>query len=101
MKVSKNDVLHVANLARLSLTESEVEQYQSDLKKILDSVDELKKVPTDSVEVLLNPVREASKFCTERDDEVSESLDQYLVLSNAPDSRYGQFKLEAVMESES
>ena len=105
MKVSREDVLHVADLARLSLKEGEIAQYQNTLEKILDSMSELQQVNTDSVEVFLNPVREqvnSHAFHTpERTDDVKDSLAQESLLQNAPDSQYGQFKLEAVMESES
>ena len=102
MNISKEDVLHIAHLARLSLTKREVEYYYQDgLKKILDSMEELKEIETDDVELFLNPIRETGHRPSERIDKVEESLHQSLVLENAPDGQYGQFKLEAVMESES
>ena len=101
MKISKEDVLHIAHLARISLTESQTDHYRESLKKILTSMNELQAVNTDSVEMFLNPIRETGDFRAERDDKVEASIGEELVLSNAPDSQYGQFKLEAIMDSES
>ena len=104
MKVSTEDVQHVAHLARLSVGEGEIAEYRQDLEKILDLMAELRVVKTDGIRPFLNPVREMRDGDTlaaggGRADEVGDSLHRDLVLSNAPDSRYGQFKLQAVIES--
>ena len=43
-RLTKEEVLHVANLARISLTEEEVEKYQVQLKKLLDDVEKINQV---------------------------------------------------------
>ena len=43
-KLTKEEVLHVANLARISLTDEEVEKYQVQLKKLLDDVEKINQV---------------------------------------------------------
>ncbi len=47
--ISKKEVEHMANLARLKLTDQEIKKYQKQLADILDYVDQLKKVKTDKV----------------------------------------------------
>lgn len=104
MKVSKEEVFHIADLARLSLTESESLEYQGHLEKILEHFDELKSVTTDSVERFLNPIRETQDFYAQarikHTDEIRDSLEQKLILQNAPNHQYGQFKLDAVVKSD-
>ena len=104
MQVSRENILHVAYLSGLSLTENEIQRYQNNLKIIFEYFNELQTVETDSVELFLNPVRENQNLYTQRDlgraDEIKESLGQKLILQNAPDHQYGQFKLEAVIKSE-
>ena len=50
MKLTHDQVKHIAKLARLSLTEAEVEKFTTQLSKILEYVEQLEKVPTDGVE---------------------------------------------------
>lgn len=50
MKLTKQQVLHVAKLARLGLAEAEIEKFQTQLSKILDYVEQLKEVDTNGIE---------------------------------------------------
>ena len=100
MKISKKDLYHIAYLARISIKESEVEYYQESLGDIFDLMDELKEVETDSVELFFNSIREMNSIYYQRPDEIKPSLDQKSILSNAPNSQYGQFRLRAVVEAE-
>ena len=100
MKISRNDVSHVAHLANLSLSEEEMGTYQQDLEKIFQSMDHLGKIDTKGVSLLINPVFEVIGN-RQRDDVVTKSWEQRDVLSNAPSCQYGQFKINAVMESDS
>jgi aspartyl-tRNA(Asn)/glutamyl-tRNA(Gln) amidotransferase subunit C len=50
MKLSKDDIKHIATLARLELTDDEIEKYGSELSAILDFVDQLKEVDVTGVE---------------------------------------------------
>ena len=104
MKISKEDILHTADLAKISLDESEIHKYQNHLEKVWEYFNELKAAETDSVKLFLNPVREIQDFYTQesscRVDEIKESLEKKLILQNAPDHQYGQFKLASVIKSE-
>lgn len=50
MKLTREQVLHVAKLARLGLTEKEIEKFQRELSSILDYVEMLNEVKTDGIE---------------------------------------------------
>jgi aspartyl-tRNA(Asn)/glutamyl-tRNA(Gln) amidotransferase subunit C len=79
--ISRSDVEHVANLARLHLTDDELDRMQEQLSKILDAIDTLQQVdtshvgPTASVIQLQNVMRE---------DEVRPGLSREAALANAP-----------------
>ena len=79
--ISRGDVLHVANLARLHLTDDEVDRMQTQLSNILEAIETLQQVdtshvgPTASVIQLENVMRE---------DEVRLGLTREAALANAP-----------------
>ena len=95
MALTIEEVKHVAHLARLRLSEEELDKLQSDLSHILGHIDMLKEVdvgnvpPTAQVTDLANVVRE---------DEVRPSLPREDVLANAPDQRDGMFRVKAIFE---
>lgn len=94
MSLTTADVEHVANLARLGLSEDETELLRSQLSSILEHIEVLQQLdtgripPTAQVNALTNVLR---------DDVVQQSLPQIVVLSNAPQSRDGFFEVRAVM----
>ena len=55
-KLTKEEVLHVAHLARIAVTEDEIEKYQKDLKKLLDEVDKIKEIEMEDNNLLVTPV---------------------------------------------
>ena len=95
MKLSREDVEHVALLARLGLSGDEMERFREQLSNILENFEVLKEVdttdvpPTAHVIALDNVVRE---------DEVRPSLPQHDILENAPQAEDGCFKVRAVLE---
>lgn len=95
MKISRDQVEHIAELARLQLTDAEIEMYAGQLSAILEYVEQLKEIdtsdisPTASVLPLKNVLRV---------DEAQPSLPTDTALANAPDSADGQFRVPAVLE---
>lgn len=85
--LTRDDVLKVAMLARLKLSESEVERLTSQLGDVLRYVDVLNEVDTDDVEPMAHAVELVNVL---RDDVVRESLPREAALANAPktDGRY-------------
>jgi len=100
--VSRSDLLRVAELANLELTEHEEASMLRDLNSILDHVAQLNELDTSSVPAMaqvgevLGGVSRAST--TWRDDEVVPCLDRSLVMAAAPDSDGTFFRVPKVIE---
>lgn len=82
MAVNKKDVEYIANLARLSFNDEELENFTHELNEILSYVDKLNELDTGNVEPLSHPVENKNVF---RTDEVKPSIDREEALKNAPD----------------
>ena len=95
MKLSREEVLHIALLARLGLTEAEVDRLREQLSNILENFEALQQVdtsdtsPTAQSIALQNVVGE---------DNVVSSLPQSQVLANAPQKEENFFRVRAVLE---
>ena len=96
MKITKEEVEHVAHLARLDFTEEEKEKFTSQLNDILMYVDTLNQIDTTGVEPMSHAIALHNAF---RDDRVGESLDSGSSLANAPDARGPFFSVPKVIES--
>jgi aspartyl-tRNA(Asn)/glutamyl-tRNA(Gln) amidotransferase subunit C len=79
-KLDRKLVLHVANLARLDVTEEEIVKYQTQLKNILDEIDKINKVDINSDEILITPTTNLNKY---REDVVGNMLTKEEALKNA------------------
>jgi len=95
MSITKEDVRHVAELARLAPTDEETELYTGQLKRILAHVEKLSELDTEGVEPTSYTVPFRRVF---RDDEVRRSLTQDEALANAPASEKGCFKVPKIIE---
>ena len=95
-ELTKEEVLHVARLARINLTDEEIEKYQVQLKRLLDDVDKIKEVKLDSDEQLIVPVDENTVL---REDEAGDMLDPEEIMENVPVSN-GNFVEVPVMINE-
>jgi aspartyl-tRNA(Asn)/glutamyl-tRNA(Gln) amidotransferase subunit C len=91
--ISKEQVKHIAKLARISLSPKEVERFQKELSSILEYVDELKKVDTEKVQP-------SSQFLTEvlGDKEPDLLLNEDLVENCDPETRKKLIELAPVKE---
>ena len=95
MKLSREDVLHIAQLARLGLTEAEVEKFREQLSNLLENFEVLQQVDTTGVP----PTAQSIDLQTVvRDDEVAESLTPGQILANAPQKDGDFFRVRAVLE---
>ncbi|MDQ6748945.1 MAG: Asp-tRNA(Asn)/Glu-tRNA(Gln) amidotransferase subunit GatC [Candidatus Dormibacteraeota bacterium] len=95
MKLSVEQVRHVAELARLGLTDAEMERLTGELSKILDYIDQLEELDTSSVEPTAQVGGLTDVF---REDEARESLPVEAALSNAPAAHDGYFRVRAMQE---
>jgi aspartyl-tRNA(Asn)/glutamyl-tRNA(Gln) amidotransferase subunit C len=94
MKITKDDVVHVANLARLELSEEAIEKFAEQIGEILDHVDSLKRVDTQGVSATTHAISLTNAF---RDDDMSESADRDLSMANAPESEDGSFVVPKII----
>ncbi|MFN2465150.1 MAG: Asp-tRNA(Asn)/Glu-tRNA(Gln) amidotransferase subunit GatC [Candidatus Dormibacteria bacterium] len=95
MKLTVEQVRHVAELARLGLSGEEMERLTGELSKILDYIDQLERLDTSSVEPTAQVGGLTDVF---RDDEARPSLPVEAALSNAPASEDTYFKVRAMQE---
>jgi aspartyl-tRNA(Asn)/glutamyl-tRNA(Gln) amidotransferase subunit C len=95
MKISKQEVEHVAKLARLELTDQEKEKLTDQLSNILTYVEKLNELDTKGVEPTAH-VLDINNVM--RNDEPRESLTQERALANAPDKAAGHYKVPKIIE---
>lgn len=95
MKISKQEVEHVAALARLELSEQEKDLMSKQLSDILSYVEKLGELDTSQVEPTSH-VLEISNVM--RDDVPEESLPQEQALANAPEKAAGHYKVPKIIE---
>ncbi len=94
MKINKQEVLHVAHLARLEIADSDVDRFASQIGTILDYVDTLKKVETEGVAATSHAITLTNAF---REDEVRGQLAPEAALANAPEKEDGAFVVPKVI----
>ena len=92
--ISKEEVEHIAKLARLELTDKEVEKMQKDLSAILDYFNLLKKAPSPA-----KIFQEKNLGGQARIDEVKErdATETEKLLKDAPDKKDGYIKVKAIL----
>ena len=95
-KLSREEVLHVANLARINLDEEEIERFRVQLKKLIDDIDKIKDVKDYDEDLLISPVEHNASL---REDTEGEMLDYNEVMINVPNST-GNFVEVPVMLNE-
>ena len=96
MALTREQVEHVADLAKLGLTEKEIELYREQLSAILEYAAILKRLDTDAIPptATVLPLRSVM-----RADEPAPSLPQADTLANAPSATEGYFQVKAILES--
>jgi aspartyl-tRNA(Asn)/glutamyl-tRNA(Gln) amidotransferase subunit C len=93
MGITRDDVLHVARLARLEIPEDEVERVQAELGAILDAVGKVAELDLSDVEPTSHPVDLVNVW---GEDDPRPSLPLEEALANAPDPVDGAFRVPAV-----
>jgi len=96
MSISKEQVKHIAKLARIKLKDEEVESYTKDLGSILNYIEKLNELDTSDVEPLTHPVENKNVF---REDVLEKSVDREDTLKNAPQKDDKFFKVPKVIKS--
>ena len=94
MQVSKEELLHIANLARLELKDNEVEDYLKNLENILEFSNIINNAPTDDLDITIGANEAKNIF---RKDEVKVFEDNEALLKNAPSKENNMFKIPKVL----
>lgn len=97
MKIDREMVVHIAELAKLQLTDEEIERYAEQLSDILEYAERLQALDTDtsSPTASVLPLRNVL-----RDDRVQPSLSRDDALAASADTADGQFRVEAVWDND-
>ena len=95
MAITREEVLHVARLARLELTEEEVERFAGQLSAILDAVSKVSELDLEDVPPTSHPLDLVNVW---RDDEPQPSLAEDDVFANAPERDDGFFRVPPTTE---
>ena len=94
MAISKEEIIHIAKLASLNLSEAEIERYAKDMTEILDFANMINSVDTDQIKETIAANENYNVF---RKDEVIPSTDRDLLLQNAPSKDEGMFRIPKVI----
>ena len=95
MSVSADQVRHIANLARIAMSDEEIERLVPELNNILGWVEQLGEVDTDGVEPLATVIEQKLRL---RLDEVNDGDCREDILANAPVAEHGFFAVPKVIE---
>ena len=93
-RISRDDVAHVARLARLELTDDELERFTEQLGAVLDHAADVEALDVGDVPPTAHPLPLANVF---RDDVPRPSLDRDEVLAQAPAAEDGRFRVPPVL----
>lgn len=94
-RISTEEVKHVANLARLAVTEEEVEKFTQQLDKIISFAEQLSELDTENVEPTSHVLDMKNVM---REDVPQKGLPREEVLKNAPEHENGQIKVPSIIE---
>lgn len=95
MSVDTKTVRHIAKLARLQMSDGEVDALAPELNAILGWIEQLAEVNTDGVEPMTAVIDQSLRL---RDDVVNDGDVRDAVLANAPDAQHGFFAVPKVIE---
>lgn len=93
--ITKEQVKHVANLARLEITEEEAEMFTDHLSAIISFAEQLNEIDTDGIEPTTHVLDPKNVM---RKDEPRHWITREEALKNAPDHKDGQFRVPSILE---
>lgn len=95
MKISREEVLHIAHLARLEFKEEEIERFTVQLNDILSYIDKLNTVSTENIEPMTHATTLYNVF---REDIAETPLDVEEAVANAPDQSGTLFRVPRIID---
>lgn len=94
-EINKDQVKHVANLARLEISEQEAEMFTEQLSSIIKFAEQLNEIDTDGIEPTTHVLDLKNVM---RKDEPRQWITREDALKNAPDQQDGQFRVPSILE---
>ena len=94
MKITKDEILHVAHLARLEIDEASIDKFAGQIGNILDYVDQLRQVDTGGIKPTSHALALTNAF---REDAETRHLERETSLANAPEQEEGNFVVPKVI----
>ena len=94
MQVSKEEILHIANLANLNLEENEVDKYLENLQDILNFANIVNNAPLEGLDITIGANESKNVF---RKDEIKRFEDTKSLLQNAKSEEQNMFKIPKVI----
>lgn len=94
-EITKEQVKHVANLARLDVSEQEVEMFTEQLSSIISFAEQLNEIDTEGIEPTTHVLDLKNVM---RKDEPRQWITREEALKNAPDQQDGQFRVPSILE---
>ena len=94
MTVSKEELLHIANLAQLTLKDDEIDNYLANLQDILNFAEVVNNAPVDGLDITIGANEAKNRF---RKDEIKVFEDNEALLANAPSKEMNMFKIPKVI----
>lgn len=96
-EITPDLVRHLANLARIDVSDQEVAKFTEQLGVVVDSMAAIKEAVAGDIPATSHPIPMANVF---REDIIEPSLSQEAALSAAPDSADGRFRVHAILDEE-
>ena len=96
-RLTREEVAHVALLARLELTDAELDMFTGQLADILGHADDIEALDVSGVDAMAHPLRLRNVL---RPDDIVASLDRDEVLSQAPAAEEGRFRVPQILGEE-
>lgn len=93
-EITRNEIVHIAKLAMLNLTEKEIENYTKDMQEILAYAEMINQLDTSNIDETIEMAQYKNRF---RKDEVVEFGDREGLLQNAPSQAEGMFRIPKVI----
>ncbi|MDI6591758.1 MAG: Asp-tRNA(Asn)/Glu-tRNA(Gln) amidotransferase subunit GatC [Patescibacteria group bacterium] len=95
--ISKQEVKHIAKLARLGLTGKEIEKFQRELSRILDYIEKLKEVDVSKVEPYIHPIKMENIMRKDQAKEKEIEMKKKLI-EMAPEKKKGYLKTKSILK---
>jgi aspartyl-tRNA(Asn)/glutamyl-tRNA(Gln) amidotransferase subunit C len=92
--LTREEVIKIASLARIELSEAEIEKFQKDLSSILDYVEELKNVDTEGLDIVSSVTGLENVM---REDKAVLIEEQQDILANAPERKDNYYKVKSIL----